>query len=96
MLDPKRPFTVYKSNRKLAKQQQMQWQDTLEYSPNLTLNNVPLASTMIRWRVKNPQGGPTAEPVGYLKMTWYVTFRGQRMSTATPNQVNADGQLQPK
>ena len=67
-------FSQYWSNKPLARQQKMQWRDTDTEAPNDDQNG---ASVAFRWDGVGFNANQS-ELVGYIKYTYYITFRGQR------------------
>ncbi len=79
ILDPRRPHTIYRDGRQLAKQMNSPWVDANPPSYSV-VNELPKATTVIGWKVSNPQGGSSSRTVyGSIRVTWYVTFRGQKL-----------------
>lgn len=72
MADQLNPQTLVRSNRHLAKTQNTSWKST-SLSTSLANGN-PLASVAFRAQFDNG-----TRPMGTLKASWYVTFRGVRI-----------------
>lgn len=72
--DPTRTWKKYFSAKNLSRMQQCKWQDTASYVAN-TRNELTNASVgFIQPFSGQGAGGPIT--FGYIKVTWYVTFRG--------------------
>lgn len=77
--DPSRQWKKYFSAKNLSRMQNVAWQDTSQYAPNtrnaLTKASVGFLQNFVGQGSVAPDDDPTV--FGYLKVTWYVTFRGQ-------------------
>lgn len=71
--DPKRPIKLYRNNKPLARQQQAKWTDP-GFSATTELADLPKASVGLRITHGPSVAGTT---LGYLKVSWYLKFRGQ-------------------
>lgn len=74
MLDPTRKYSKYLSFKGLSKSQNLQWQNTKEAIID-DYNTLTRGSSLFKLRYTNIPAGTT---LGYFKMTWYVSMRGQR------------------
>lgn len=72
--DPTRTWKKYFSAKNLSRMQQCKWQDTTAYALN-TRNGLTNASVGFIQPFSG-QGSGTSVTFGYLKVTWYITFRG--------------------
>ena len=78
MYDTNRPVSIYRNNRPLAAAKNYKWRDTNESWTNP--NDIPKSS--INLRILTQGFGQSSVPgsavtIGYLKYTYYVTFKGQ-------------------
>lgn len=73
LVQPNRRFSKYFSMKRLSKEQNLKWQDCSEYAAT-TYNGLTKASLGILWR--GNYLGQASQAIGYLKVSWYVTFKG--------------------
>ena len=86
ILNPRRRWTKFISAKKVSKQQHLDWQDTTAYNQPSDLPTtyatdiLSEAWTMLIWDLTKayPAGATNDLRLGTLKITWFVTFRGQR------------------
>ncbi len=74
LLLPDKEHSRFCSNRALANSQNVQWQETSAYVNGQATRN-PEASTSFRFEY--PATIIPGSVIGYFKVTYYVTFRGQ-------------------
>ena len=71
--DPKRTWKKYFSCKGVAKAQQAKWQDCKAYLAS-NRNDLPDSSVSFAF----PQAGfQTGADLGFIKTTWYCTFKGR-------------------
>lgn len=76
--DPMKPFTIYRNNKPICRQMQAKWIDPTNYSSVAVNKDLPQASVGFRLQGTLVSGSNMA--YGWLKLTHYITFRGQRIS----------------
>ncbi len=74
-LSPCTPHLIYRSNRALARQQKTPWFDANPTSFAVTTGG-PRAVTVVGWKVNDQN---SVANYGSIRVTYYVTFRGQRV-----------------
>ncbi len=72
--DPARSWKKYFSAKRLSVAQNVSWQDTATYA-NATATTLTNASVGFQMEFKG-QGEGLVDTFGYIKATWYVTFKG--------------------
>ena len=77
-LSPDKAQVIYRNNRPLARSQNTAWFDANPPAFS-TSTGGPRAVTVIGWRVVDEQQQPPGTNYGSIRVTWYVTFRGQRV-----------------
>ncbi len=73
MLEGNKGHTIYRDNRPLARSQKTPWFDANPANFTTTTGG-PRAVTVVGWDVQATSGSAI---YGQLRVTWYVTFRGQ-------------------
>lgn len=73
--DPTRTWKKYFSAKRLSQMQQCKWQDCATYNPGVRNELTQASIGFIQPYSGQGQGANTT--YGYIKATWYVTFRGQ-------------------
>lgn len=71
--DPTKVWKAYYGCKTISKQMNVPWQDCSAYS-STSYNTLTRASTAIRFAFQGFASPDT--PVAYIKVTWYVTFKG--------------------
>jgi len=74
MLDPTRKYSKYLSFKGLSRSQNLKWQNTAD-ATGTTFNELTKGSSLFKLRYT---GIPVGSTMGYFKMTWYISMRGQR------------------
>lgn len=74
--DPTRTWKRWFGARALSKAQNVSWQDTATYAQNQA-NALTNASVALNQPFKGMGTGSVADTFGYIKVVWYVTFKGQ-------------------
>lgn len=74
-LDPNKTALVYRDNKPLAKQMNTPWMNANPSAFTVSTGG-PRAVTVIGWRISNPNQQAN---YGSLRVTYYVTFRGQKV-----------------
>lgn len=75
LLNPYSQYRKWQSCRKISHQQNVKWQSTTLLSHNNTLTT---AGTMLRFTY--PYSSTVLPTIGTIKLTWYITMRGQRQN----------------
>lgn len=73
--DPTRGWKKYFSAKKLSRMQQCKWQDTAAY--NYGARNELTKASISFLQPFSGQGEGVDTTFGYIKASWYVTYRGQ-------------------
>ena len=81
-LNPRRRYTKYISCKKFSKQQHLDWVDATEFDASASnYSNGPLGEPwhMLLWELSHETEDPLPKNLilGTLKLTWFITFRGQ-------------------
>lgn len=80
-MNPRRPYKKYISCKKFSKQQHLDWVDATTFDPLAsTYANGPLGEPwhMLLWELSKTTALNDPEIIlGTVKLTWFVTFRGQ-------------------
>lgn len=76
MYDCKKPIKIYRNNRPLAAAKNYKWRDTNETQTLST--DIPKSSINLRIQTQGFGNvvGQESVTIGYLKYTYYVTFKG--------------------
>lgn len=74
VFDPTRTWKKYFSAKYLSQMQQCKWQDNAAYQANVRNDLTKASIGFIQPYSGQGQGGNTT--FGYIKATWYVTYRG--------------------
>lgn len=69
-----RGWSFYRAGKPYAAQEKSLWQDCTSYNA-ATANSLPDATTYVRFLHTDM---PLGTRLGYFKITWYVTLRGQK------------------
>ena len=77
LLDANKAHTVYRSNRALARSMNTPWFNANPSNFTLTTGG-PRAVTAVGWKIRNQPVGVAT--YGEIRATYYVTFRGMRIS----------------
>ena len=77
IFDPTQPFDIYRDCKSISRSQNVPWQKCADYAIG-TPNTLSKAAVGVRFAGTNGQeDSPTT--LGWLKVTWYVTFRGIKL-----------------
>ena len=88
MKDPNKPWSVYRNNRLLARQSDQVWRKTSPTNEELpSALGVSRASAMVKFQ-STTAAVVASQEMGYLKYTYYVTFRGQSFQRDPPPPEN--------
>lgn len=74
VIDPTRTYSKYFSAKALSKQENVKWQDTKQYVPTQANS---LTNASVAFSIQGDGLSDVTHNYGFMKATWYVTFRGQ-------------------